>query len=161
MITCDDDPKPKFLLLVHDILHRHHEDCILYVGKGNPTQTMGQKFSIHYHSVFDNKTLRNFRGHSDIVTDISMSPVNDMFLTSSDDRTCRLWDLQQATPLAEMNLPKNGVGADGISYAMDTEGLSCAAFDSTGLVYGITAPLANKGGHVSDSLLSRYALFIL
>ena len=58
--------------------------------------------------------------------------------------------MQSSSPLAQMEMPKSGVGADGLSYFMDSnDGVACAAFDSTGLVYGITAPLANKGGHVS------------
>jgi len=131
----------------------HHEDCILYTaGKGDSNQTSTsttQKHAIKYTSLFDNKTLRNFHGHSNTITDISLSPLDDTFLSSSADKTVRLWNIQQSSPLAQMELPKSGVGADGSTYYMDSsEGAACAAFDSTGLVYGITAPLANKGGHL-------------
>ena len=39
--------------------------------------------------MYDNKVLRKFRGHTDAITEISMSPADDMFLTSSKDRTVR------------------------------------------------------------------------
>jgi hypothetical protein len=76
-----------------------------------------------------------------------MSPVDDTFLTSSADRTVRLWDLQQAGSLATMEMPKGGKGA-----TVDPSGCPIAAFDGTGLVFGISAPLAANAGHVSNIL---------
>jgi len=88
--------------------------------------------------------LRQFRGHSGEITGISLSPVDDTFLTSSADRTVRLWDLQQAGSLGSMDMPKNGNG-----MMIDPTGCPHAAFDSTGLVFGIAAPLDANAGHVS------------
>jgi COMPASS component SWD2 len=77
-----------------------------------------------------------------------MNPVDDTFLTSSADRTVRLWDLQQAGSLASMEMPKGGKG-----MTMDPSGCPTAALDSTGLVFGISAPLDANAGHVSDIVL--------
>ena len=68
---------------------RHHDHCVLLAGNGSPELPSSQKNSIQYVSMYDNKVLRKFRGHTDAITEISMSPADDMFLTSSKDRTVR------------------------------------------------------------------------
>jgi hypothetical protein len=50
---------------------------------------------------------------------------------------CRLWNLQQAGCLAQMELPNNTVGNPH------------ANFDKTGLVFAITVAMPNNEGHVS------------
>ncbi len=74
---------------------------------------------------------------------MSMNPVDDTFLSSSADRTVRLWDLQKAGTLASMEMPKG--------RGVDPTGCPIAAFDCTGLVFGIAAPLDANAGHVSES----------
>jgi COMPASS component SWD2 len=78
---------------------------------------------------------RKFRGHSGPVNDISLCPGEDLFLTSSTDRTVRLWNIQQAGCLAQMELPP------------DTEGQPHAVFDSTGMVFAVMAGMAGGHGH--------------
>ena len=68
---------------------RHHDHCVLLAGNGSPELPSSQKNSIQYVSMYDNKVLRKFRGHTDAITEISMSPADDTFLTSSKDRTVR------------------------------------------------------------------------
>lgn len=77
-----------------------------------------------------------------------MNPVNDTFLTSSADRTVRLWDLQNAASISVMEMPKSGKG-----IAMDPTGFPLAAFDCTGLVFGIAAPLDANAGYVSQQFI--------
>jgi len=113
----------------------HHNQCVLFTGKGSKTQPLIQRNAIHYLSLYDNKILRNFKGHAGEITDLNMSPVDDTFLSSSTDRTVRLWNVQQAGCLAEMELPST------------VDGAPHACFDSTGLVFGITAPMAAGSGH--------------
>lgn len=114
----------------------HHEDCVLIAGKGTPTQPASQRSAISYWSIHDNKILRKFRGHSDQVTHLSMSPADDTFLSSSLDGSVRLWTAQSAGCLAEMKLPTE-----------KTEKSPIAAFDSTGLVFAITASMKESAGH--------------
>jgi COMPASS component SWD2 len=113
----------------------HHEQNVLFAGKGSPTQPVGQRNAVNYWSLYDNKILRKFRGHTDRVTCISMCPADDSFLTSSLDRTVRLWTAGQAGCVAELKLPE------------ETEKSPLAAFDSTGLVFAVTAAMAGGMGH--------------
>lgn len=106
----------------------HHDHCVLFTG------TKGQH-SIHYWSLYDNKILRKFRGHSDTIVDISMSPADDTFLTASKDRTVRLWNVQQAGCIGQMDIPGGG---DGDPHVV---------FDSTGMVFAVTAPMPGKQGN--------------
>lgn len=115
--------------------HRHHEKCVLLAGKGSPTQPAGQRYAVSYLSIHDNKILRKFKGHSDVVTHISMCPADDTFLTSSKDGSCRLWDAKAAGCLAKLKLPESAVGEP------------LAVFDSTGLVFAVTAAMAEGQGH--------------
>ena len=120
------------------LLFRHHNLCVLYTGIGSKNQLVGQRNAIHYLSLYDNKLLRDFRGHSGEVTDLSMSPVDDTFMSVSTDRTVRMWNLQQAGCLAELELPSS------------VDGAPHGCFDSTGLVFGVTAEMASNSGHVSE-----------
>ena len=102
---------------------------ILFSGKGSPTQPIGQRNAIHYWSLHDNKILRKFRGHTDQITAISMCPADDTFLTSSVDRTVRLWTAGQAGCLSELKLPEQTINSP------------LVAFDYTGLVFAVTAAM--------------------
>ncbi len=130
----------------------HHNQSILFSGGGkDKTQNVGQRHALNYLSLHDNKILRQFRGHSGEILDISMSPVDDTFLTSSADGGVRLWNLQQAGSLASMDLPRSSSssGPNGVTK-IDPNGSPNAAFDCTGLVFGISAPLDANAGHVSN-----------
>jgi COMPASS component SWD2 len=75
-------------LLLNDGL-RHHTECVLFAGKGTPGQPRTHQNAVNYLSLYDNKILRKFRGHSDQIAKISLCPADDCFLTSSKDRTVR------------------------------------------------------------------------
>lgn len=90
---------------------------------------------MHYWSLHDNKILRKFRGHTDRVTCISMCPTDDNFLTSSVDRSVRLWTACQAGCLSELKLP------------VETEKSPIAVYDSTGLVFAVSAAMVGGAGH--------------
>ena len=117
--------------LLLSTIYRHHDHCVLFTG------TKGQQHAIHYWSLYDNKLLRKFRGHSDKVVEVSMSPADDMFLTASKDRTVRLWNVQQAGCVGQMDLPR------------ESEGDPHVVFDSTGMVFAVMAGMAGKQGNVS------------
>lgn len=68
-----------------------------------------------------------------------MSPADDTFLTASKDRTVRLWNVQQAGCIGQMDIP----------VANDGGGDPRVVFDSTGMVFAVTAPMAGKQGNVS------------
>lgn len=114
----------------------HHGHCVLFApGVSNGPK----KNSVYYWSVHDNKILREFEGHQSLITSISMSPVDDSSLSSSADRTVRLWNAgKSGNSLCELKLPQT------------VEGPPLAAFDSTGLVFGVTARMAGDEGNVSS-----------
>lgn len=64
-----------------------------------------------------------------------MCPADDKFLTSSEDGTFRLWDVKQAGCVAEGKLPAQASGTP------------IAVFDTTGLVFGVTAKMVNGQGN--------------
>ncbi len=61
--------------------------------------------------IFYNKKTREkhftYRGHSDLVTDISFHPTNNTFVTSSYDGTVKLWDFEKKTLITSMIPFKN------------------------------------------------------
>lgn len=115
----------------------HHDQCVLIGGgKGSANHN-----AIHYWSLYDNKILRKFRGHSDTITDMSLCPSEDMFLTASRDRTVRLWNVQQAGCIAQLTLPSNTVGQP-----------HCV-FDSTGMVFAVMAEMTAGQGNVRKNLI--------
>lgn len=108
----------------------HNDYCVLTAGN--------KQTSVQYWSLYDNKILRKFRGHTSSIYDIDVCPTEDMFLTASKDQTVRLWNLQQAGCLAKMDLPKDSVG---------TSAQPRAVFDATGMVFMVLAEMARGEGH--------------
>lgn len=80
--------------------------------------------AIRYLSIYDNKYLRYFKGHTKKVTGLKMSPQDDTFLSSSLDETVRLWDLR--TP-----------NCQGLMTTLSGMGPSVVGFDQSGLVFGV------------------------
>ncbi|CAI5448185.1 unnamed protein product [Caenorhabditis angaria] len=75
--------------------------------------------TIRYLSLADNKYIRYFTGHTELVTGLRMSPNDDMFLSVSRDKTLRLWDLRTYNCMGIMNL----------------DSVAIADFDPEGLIY--------------------------
>ncbi|ODM97674.1 WD repeat-containing protein 82 [Orchesella cincta] len=75
--------------------------------------------TIRYLSLYDNKYIRYFSGHTNKVTSLCMSATDDRFLSASLDRTLKLWDLR--TPVCQ-----------GMMYL---QGKPIAAFDPEGLIF--------------------------
>lgn len=48
-----------------------------------------------YWCLHNNEVIFSFLGHSDLITDICLSPITDLFITTSRDKTSRLWDLKE------------------------------------------------------------------
>ena len=65
----------------------HHTHCVLTCPGANGG--VPKKNNVAYLSIHHNKILREFEGHSGVINGISMSPVDDTFLSSSTDGTVR------------------------------------------------------------------------
>lgn len=105
----------------------HHELCVLLSSEKKTND-------IRYLSLYDNKYLRYFRGHSDIVTSLSMSPSDDSFLSSSLDRTVCYWSLNSSYPIGKLKLDNNA-------------SFPYAAFDKSGVIFGIMCQNSCNGQH--------------
>ncbi|KAJ7593436.1 WD40-repeat-containing domain protein [Mycena floridula] len=77
--------------------------------------------TIRYHSLHDNKYLQYFKGHKGRVVSLEVSPVDDGFMSSSMDKTVRLWDLRVPTCRGLLTLPATPI----------------VAYDSTGVVFAV------------------------
>ncbi|KAJ7220043.1 WD40-repeat-containing domain protein [Mycena pura] len=77
--------------------------------------------TVRYHSLHDNKYLQYFKGHKGRVISLEMSPVDDGFMSGSQDRTVRLWDLRAPTCRGLLSLPSTPI----------------IAYDSTGIVFAV------------------------
>ncbi|EGG20682.1 hypothetical protein DFA_00543 [Cavenderia fasciculata] len=92
----------------------HHNDAIICASKNQWDE------SLRYLSLHDNRYLRYFKGHRNKVVSLSMSPVNDTFMSGSLDDTIRLWDLR--TNVCQGIIRRNG--RPSLSY--DPEGIILA-----------------------------------
>jgi len=82
---------------VHLARFTHQSSSILYASTKVDD-------GIRYLSSHDNSYIRYFRGHTDKVTSIAMSPSNDDFLSCSLDNTVRMWSLNSPNARGLLNL---------------------------------------------------------
>jgi len=102
---------------VHLARFSHHAQSIIYAStKVDDT--------IRYLSTHDNSFIRYFRGHTDTVTSIALSPSNDQFLSCSRDNTVRLWNLSSPNYHGLLNL----------------NGAALATYDPSATVMAIASP---------------------
>eukprot|EP00039_Didymoeca_costata_P018222 m.332641 g.332641 ORF g.332641 m.332641 type:complete len:326 (-) comp16977_c0_seq1:47-1024(-) len=95
----------------------HSENTVLHCStKGDDR--------IRYLSLHDNKYIRYYSAHKAQVTSISLSPVEDTFLSCSKDKTIRLWDIRVANCAGSMPT---------------STPFSAAAFDPQGRVFATGA----------------------
>nr|ACM09355.1 WD repeat-containing protein 82 [Salmo salar] len=105
-------------------------DLIRYTRAANTVVYSSNKIddTIRYLSLHDNKYIRYFPGHNKRVTSLSMSPVDDTFISGSLDKTIRLWDLRSPNCQGLMHL----------------QGKPVCSFDPEGLIFaaGVNVPSA-------------------
>lgn len=62
-------------------LGTHTEPTALYC-----TSLQGADYTLRYHSIYDNRYIRYFRGHVGKVTALCISPKTDLFLSAAEDK---------------------------------------------------------------------------
>jgi len=112
---CAAEGKPKRTLYskkygVANIKYTHSGTTVVYSSRKVNND-------IRYQSLHDNKYIRYYSGHKDMVTSLTMSPTEDHFLSASIDQTVRLWDLRTPNCQGHMQM----MGRPVISF--DPEGL--------------------------------------
>ena len=95
---------------------------MLLASIGDPKKSHHHN-AIRYLSLHDNAYVRTFEGHTDRITEISMSHLDDSFMTASIDRTVRLWDLRQSGTIAICKVtgrPTMAQDPEGLVFAIGT-----------------------------------------
>ncbi|KAF2838199.1 WD repeat-containing protein-like protein [Patellaria atrata CBS 101060] len=82
---------------VHLARFSHHAQSIIYASTKVDD-------GIRYLSSHDNSYIRYFKGHTQPVTCISLSPASDNFLSCSEDGTVKLWALNSQNIQGELKL---------------------------------------------------------
>lgn len=70
---------------IEQISHTHNNSAILVATKKNHL--------ILYWSIHENRVIKMFKGHTDAITNLMINPKDDYFLTTSNDNTMRIWNL--------------------------------------------------------------------
>ncbi|KAF2745009.1 WD repeat-containing protein-like protein [Sporormia fimetaria CBS 119925] len=82
---------------VHLARFSHHAQSVIYAStKIDDT--------IRFLSVHDNSFIRYFKGHTDKVTSICLSPADDTFISAARDDTVMLWDLRSPNYQGKLNV---------------------------------------------------------
>ncbi|KAK3032089.1 hypothetical protein RJ639_036303 [Escallonia herrerae] len=112
------------------ICFTHHPSSVICSSKYNLEST-GE--SLRYLSMYDNRCLRYFKGHRERVVSLSMSPVNDSFMSGSLDHSVRIWDLRVNACQGILRLrgrPSVAYDQQGLVFAVAMEGGAIKLFDS-------------------------------
>ncbi|KAG6017598.1 hypothetical protein E4U54_005845 [Claviceps lovelessii] len=95
----------------------HTSSSILYASTK-------QNNAIRYLATHDNSFIRYFEGHEDSVTNITVHPGSDNFISCSKDNTVRLWDTQSRNWQGQLFLRSPYL----------------AAYDPSGMVFAVACP---------------------
>lgn len=88
----------------------------------------GWNDTIRYLSLGENSYLRYFTGHRGQVVSLSMSPIDECFMSASEDNTVRIWDLRSTTCQGTIHRIKR------ISACFDPAGIVIAVASSTNTI---------------------------
>jgi COMPASS component SWD2 len=106
----------------------HSASCVITASNNDSWDD-----TLRYLSLHDNRYLRYFSGHTAKVTSVEVSPVEDVVLSGSEDKSVRLWDLRSTHCAGLLKTP-------------DTP---CVAFDPTGILFAAA---------VGKNLIKLYAM---
>ena len=102
------------------VCYTHHPQCLLVASNGLNTSSRGV---VQYLSISDNQYIRFFQGHSDKITQLQITNVDDVFFSGSVDRTIRFWDLRSKNAFAKLDMCTSS-----FSFDFDPEGLIFAVY---------------------------------
>jgi len=76
-----------------------------------------------------------FKGHTDTITNLVLNPIDDTFLTTSNDNTMRIWNINSSGQC----ILKDNLECD-FKLNVEAESMSAypvASFDPTGVAFGV------------------------
>lgn len=124
----------------------HHHASVLHASNkevGGDTEAVEKSHALRYLSLHDNQYLQYFYGHVQKVTSLDMAPMNDLFMSSSEDRSVRLWDLRKNKSVDVIATGPHPV----------------AAYDKQGLVFAVGGPGGNVKLYDVRSYKKPFAVF--
>ncbi|KAM9409939.1 WD repeat-containing protein 82-like [Pholidichthys leucotaenia] len=107
--------------------------------------------TIRYLSLTDNKFIRYFPGHTARVTALSMSPVDSTFISSSLDKTIRIWDLrsQNCQGMTDpLGTPLCSFDPNGLIFAAGVDSQMVKLYDLRGFEKGPFASFETRFNRV-------------
>ncbi|KAF0034905.1 hypothetical protein F2P81_012663 [Scophthalmus maximus] len=131
-----------------DLIRYTHGDAETVVYSSNKLDD-----TIRYLSLSDNKYIRYFPGHTARVIALSMSPVDDTFISGSWDETIRIWDLRSPNcqglthPLGK---PFCSFDPDGLIFAAGVESQAIKLYDLRAFDKGPFATFEMRLNRVCD-----------
>ncbi|KAI9291367.1 WD40 repeat-like protein [Neoconidiobolus thromboides FSU 785] len=82
----------------------HSIDKLIYAS--DPS-VKSDEIIIRYLSLPDNRYIRYFRGHTDLVSSLQVSPHEDTFFSASMDKTVRFWDIRNDGEVLKFGIKGN------------------------------------------------------
>ncbi|XP_033938559.1 uncharacterized protein [Pseudochaenichthys georgianus] len=131
-----------------DLIRYTHGDTQTVVYSSNKLDD-----TIRYLSLTDNQYIRYFPGHTARVIALSMSPVDDTFISGSLDKTIRIWDLRApncqglTNPLGK---PVCSFDPDGLIFAAGVESQAIKLYDLRAFDKGPFASFETKFNRACD-----------
>lgn len=88
-------------------------------------------FRIMYWNLHTNEVMFSFLGHADLITDLNINPKMDTFISTSRDKTSRIWDLSSKKCLAII------------------QDCNHSCFDNTGMVIASITSMNDGSNHLN------------
>mmetsp|Transcript_26980 Transcript_26980/g.58990 ORF Transcript_26980/g.58990 Transcript_26980/m.58990 type:complete len:322 (-) Transcript_26980:297-1262(-) len=109
---------------VQNICFTHLSSHALYATR----KVANNDHALRYHDLRRNEYLRYYKGHLGPINSLCMSPKSDMFMSASQDKSVRLWDLRTNICQGILHVPGNP------SASFDQQGLVFAVATESGIL---------------------------
>jgi WD40 repeat protein len=97
---------------------------------------------IHQLNVADGKTIRAFPGHTGPVTELAPHPAGNLLVSSSKDRTIKLWNTANGQPFK--NLEGHTAWAEGVTFLKEFAAAASVSADQTVRIWDFAEPVKKK-----------------
>ena len=149
-------------------------DNIRFVHSGTLSAVCSSRnefdFSLRYWDLYENKFVRYFKGHISDVKSLDVHPYDDLFLSSSSDKTTFLWDLRKEKPVGRIparHTPASAFDKQGLIFGVCAGDQKVHLFDSRSfdkgefVYFDVSRYLADPSHHLSRMIFSPCGKFIL